>query len=245
MTSAGRWKRTGARFSAGALLLAACGGPARAQAMFNLAGDIATVPVTSLRDMPFKTVVRQQYDYSCGSAALATLLTHHYGRRIDEAAIFQAMYAAGDQEKIRRVGFSLLDMKRFLAAQGLKADGYRWKLEDLQEARAPSIALISAGRYRHFVIVKGLRGGQVLVGDPAQGLKLYTLVEFAKVWHGVIFRIDPASAPPLAYDQPDEWSHFTLGPLHPLDDTTLAGFTRDLPPITQVVALSQGRGVIR
>lgn len=217
--------------------------PAAGQAMFNVAGDSANVAVTSLRDMPFRTVVRQQYDYSCGSAALATLLTHHYGRRTDEATIFQAMYAAGDQEKIRRVGFSLLDMKRYLAAQGLKADGYRWSLQDLERATAPAIALIKLGTYRHFVVVKGVRRGQVLVGDPAQGLKLYPIAEFGKVWDGVVFTAGRAAEP--AYNRTEEWAHLQLNPLAPLDDASLASFTRDLPPIYQIVAFRGGGGAVR
>jgi hypothetical protein len=219
--------------------------PAAGQAMFNLAGDTASVRVTSLRDMPFRTVVRQQYDYSCGSAALATLLTHHYDRPTGEAAIFQAMYRAGDQEKIRKVGFSLLDMKRYLEAQGLRADGYRWGLEDLARAQAPAIALINVGSYRHFVIIKGVRHGKVMVGDPAQGLKLYTLDEFARVWNGVVFLVDGKAGPKGAYDRTEEWAHLTLGPLQPMDDSALSSFTRELPPIYQIVAFRNGGGAIR
>jgi uncharacterized protein len=219
--------------------------PSCGQALFNVAGDSAAVRVTSLRDMPFRTVVRQQYDYSCGSAALATLLTHHYGRPTGEATIFQSMFAAGDQAKIRAVGFSLLDMKRYLESRGLKADGYRWTMADLQRAASPAIALITVGNYRHFVIIKGFRHGKVLVGDPAQGLKLYALDDFRKVWNGVVFMVDPRAGPAVAYDRPEEWKHFALGPFDPLDDTALSSFTRELPPIYQIVGFSRGGGAIR
>jgi hypothetical protein len=36
------------------------------------------VLVKSMKERKFEQVVRQQYDFSCGSAALATLLTYHY-----------------------------------------------------------------------------------------------------------------------------------------------------------------------
>lgn len=239
----------GTGFPSGTVLAAAAlavAAPAAGQALFNVAGDSAAVHVTSLRDMPFRTVVRQQYDYSCGSAALATLLRHHYGRAVDEASIFKAMYAGGDQAKIRKVGFSLLDMKRYLASvQGLSADGYRWTTADLEASRTPAIALVKVGAYRHFVVIKGLRDGKVLVGDPAQGLKLYPVSEFTRIWNGVVF---VAKAPPgaqVAYDHRADWSHFTLGPLDPLSDTALASFTRELPPIYQVVAFSTGGGAVR
>lgn len=55
--------------------------------------------VTSLKEARFRTTVRQQFDFSCGSAALATLLTHHYGHRVSEQAVFEAMYAQGIGKK--------------------------------------------------------------------------------------------------------------------------------------------------
>lgn len=231
--------------AAAGLAVAGAPGNVSAQAMFDVGGDMA-VRVTSLRDMPFRTVVRQQYDYSCGSAALATLLRHHYGRAVDEATIFQAMYAAGDQPKIQKVGFSLLDMKRYLAAsQSLSADGYRWTLADLERARAPAVALIKVGTYRHFVVVKGVRNGKVLVGDPAQGLKIYAAADFARIWDGVVLVAKAAPGVTAAYDQKAEWGHFTLAPFDPLSDNALASFTRELPPIFQIVALATGGGAVR
>src|SRR4029077_10081261 len=65
----------------------------------------------SLLDSRFKNVVRQHYDFSCGSAAVATLLTYNYGHPVEEMNVLNAMYEAGDKAKIRREGFSLLDMK--------------------------------------------------------------------------------------------------------------------------------------
>ena len=62
------------------LLLALCGAvlaPRSAKAL-DLAGvGRVNVPVTSLKDIKFQRTLRQQYDYSCGAAALATLLSHH------------------------------------------------------------------------------------------------------------------------------------------------------------------------
>ena len=48
------------------------GGPAAAQVAIVEGGANYSLNVISMRDIPFRTVVRQQYDYSCGSAALAT-----------------------------------------------------------------------------------------------------------------------------------------------------------------------------
>src|SRR3982751_2740067 len=68
------------------------------------------LPVTSMVGRRFGTVVRQQYDFSCGSAALATLLRYHYEDPQTEQSVFLDMFRDGDQDQIRRLGFSLLDM---------------------------------------------------------------------------------------------------------------------------------------
>jgi len=216
-----------------AAMLGLASAPARAQAMFNIIGGVYSAPVTSLRDMPFRTVIRQQYDYSCGSAALATLLRYHYGRAVNEAQVFQVMYVMGDQAKIRQVGFSLLDMKTYLQSIGLSGLGYRESLQDLEASRAPAIAVIRVGAYQHFVVLKGVAAGKVLVGDPALGLKAYPLAEFAKVWNGVVFMIDPQSAAG-AFNQAAEWGAFPHGRPDALTDRDLASLTRDLPPLYQI-----------
>ncbi|MBA2352846.1 MAG: hypothetical protein H0V78_13985, partial [Burkholderiales bacterium] len=64
-----------------------------------------SVKVTSLKEARYQSTIRQQYDYSCGSAALATLLTHHYGDPVTERMVFDSMYDNGIKEKIRREGF--------------------------------------------------------------------------------------------------------------------------------------------
>ena len=69
-----------------------------------MGGDVA-LPVTSIRQARLARLagtLLQQYDYSCGSAAIATLLTHHYGLPTTESRVFESMYRQGDHKKIQR-----------------------------------------------------------------------------------------------------------------------------------------------
>src|SRR5690606_11780520 len=129
------------------------------------------------------------YDYSCGSAAVATLLRHHYGLEVREAQVFQSMYARGEQERIQRVGFSMLGMRAYLERAGFQADGLRLPLDRLATLGVPAIALITHDNYRHFVVVKGVSDTEVLVGDPTFGLQRYTRAEFEAVWNGVVLAV--------------------------------------------------------
>jgi uncharacterized protein len=198
-----------------------------------------TLQVTSWRGMPFRTVIRQRYDFSCGSAALATLLTYHYGRTTDEAHVFAAMYSAGDQPLIRQRGFSLLDMQRHIQSLGLQADGYRVTLAQLERSGAPAIAMIEVNGYRHFVVIKGIRGDRVLVGDPAAGLMIYHRADFERYWNGVAFIIH-GPATQGAFNLQAEWDSRPRAPMTgDFADYPIEPLTRELPPLYQITDVTR------
>lgn len=188
------------------------------------AGQIeAGYPVHSMLEQKFTTVVRQQYDFSCGSAALATLLRYHYNEPIDEKIAFAGMWRDGDKDQIRKLGFSLLDMKRFLASAHLSADGYKVTLDQVGHARLPGIALIDVFGYKHFVVVKGLDGAAVLLGDPAVGLRRMSTREFTKHWNGVLFVINGR----------DDLAHSSFSRRSELDLSPSGRNTLSMEPISQ------------
>lgn len=192
---------------AAVLLLACVIAPAGAGETNMAAGGLTvSVPVVSLKEARFKGVVRQEHDFSCGSAALATLLTHHYGRPTSEREAFESMFASGDQQAIQRFGFSMADMRRYLASAGFRAEGYRVGLDKLAEVGVPAVTLINTRGYNHFVVIKGIRDGQVLMGDPALGMKSLPRAEFESQWQGVIFVIhDRIEAGRAHFNLAQEW----------------------------------------
>jgi uncharacterized protein len=153
------------------------------------AGYTFNAPVTTLKELRFRRVVKQEYDFSCGSAAIATLLTYHYNRPTPEDTVLRAMFAVGDQEKIRSEGFSMLDMKKYLDSLGYRTEGYNVSLDKIAQVGIPGIVLIKTKGYLHFVVLKGVRGDQVLVGDSALGTKFMTREKFQEVWNGVFLVI--------------------------------------------------------
>lgn len=158
----------------------------------TMPGGGFSVDMGTMLDRRFYTVIRQRYDFSCGSAALATLLRYHYGIPTDESMTFNGMWEKGDQDAIRKSGFSLLDMKRYLAAHDLETQGFRVTLDQVAKTKVPGIALTVTKGYRHFVVVKGVSEKYVLVGDPSRGLIRYTRPEFMKIWDGLYFVVTSA-----------------------------------------------------
>jgi predicted double-glycine peptidase len=145
-------------------------------------GGTGQVAVRSFQERRFIGTVSQVYDFSCGAAAVATLLTHHYQDPRSEQDVFGSMYRRGDQAKIREVGFSLLDMKSYLQGAGYQAEGYKVaSLADLEKISLPAIALLDLEGYRHFVVIKGMDAERVWVGDPAAGTKAYSRKQFEEI----------------------------------------------------------------
>lgn len=155
----------------------------------GIGGDVR-VEINSYENRRFDSVMRQQYDFSCGSAAVASLLAFHYQDKVTEHDVFVEMLALADEEKVRKHGFSMLDMKHYLEARGYRADGFRMALSGLREkVRLPMIVLLNIEGFRHFVLIKGISEDEVLVGDPARGLKVYSYGQFSDYWNGTAFII--------------------------------------------------------
>jgi predicted double-glycine peptidase len=153
-------------------------------------------PLTELR---FNNVVRQQYDYSCGSAALTTLLDFYLGRNFQERQVMEGLLQFGDAEKIAaRRGFSLLDMKRLVTALGHPSGGFRAAEEDLLKLDHPAIAPIEYAGFKHFIVIRGVKDGHVYVADPSLGNISFTMSRFLEIWdRNVLFIVFPNGHKPV------------------------------------------------
>jgi uncharacterized protein len=219
---------------AAVLAVAATPAPAGDVSLSQGVGGTMNVRVTSFKERPFRTVVRQEFDNSCGSAAVATLLTYHFERPTTEHEAFVAMWEAGDQERIQREGFSLLEMKLFLENLGYKADGFKVTLDKVKSVGVPVIVLIETNGYKHFVVIKGVRNGRVMVGDPARGLLKIKEERFMEVWkNGLVFAIHNADEIGRQhFDSDQEWAMMpSYDPKQAVDRASLASFRLTLPPV--------------
>jgi hypothetical protein len=149
-------------------------------------------------------VVRQRYDYSCGAAALATLLHYGFGDPATEQDVLRQLFGLlTDQEKIisRKEGFSLLDLQRVALARRYKAEGFRITPEDLVKISGPVLVYIEPRGYTHFAVLRGVKGDRVYLADPARGNIRMPLYAFVESWkqadgRGIIFVVEPNAGAP-------------------------------------------------
>ncbi len=166
----------------------AFGGEARTPPIYigggTYGGTVIVPPVKPFYEIKNKNVVRQKLDFSCGSAAVATILNYYLGIQATEDQIIQNLFKVGNLQLImKRRGFSLLDIKRFFNLLGYKAVGYKTDLETLQKLNRPAIVTIVLGKYKHYVVFKGVKNGRVLLADPALGNMIIPAEQFNKIWY--------------------------------------------------------------
>ena len=144
-------------------------------------------PVKSLLEIRQERVVVQQWDLSCGAAALATILNYQHGDPVSEREIAKGLiereeYIENPTLVRVRQGFSLLDLKRYVEERGYQGIGYgQLTLEDLIE-QAPIMVPISSKGYNHFVVFRGALGNRVLLADPAFGNRTMLAARFEDAW---------------------------------------------------------------
>lgn len=145
-------------------------------------GAMFTRPVESMAEGRFRHLVRQHTDYSCGAAALATILRYAYRLDADEATVIEGMMMVSEPEVVRQRGFSLLDIKRYVESLGMRGRGYRVDEERLRSLRVPAIVLMDVAGFRHFVVLKQVMGDTVEIGDPMLGNRSVPFDEFMAGW---------------------------------------------------------------
>jgi predicted double-glycine peptidase len=167
------------------------------QAVARVSSGLTTlqVPLRSAMDLKRSGVVMQGFDYSCGAASIATLLTYGLDDPVDEVPILQSvMQSANDGERaqLTQKGLSLLDLQRIAEQRGHKARGFRIRADQLAKLKRPVIVYIKPRGYEHFAVFKGVQGDRVYLADPARGNVRMPLYQFFDMWadengQGVVF----------------------------------------------------------
>jgi predicted double-glycine peptidase len=177
------------------------GGARDARVVLRPGAGRIEAPVRSLRELRDQGVVRQRYDYSCGSAALATLLTYGLNDPVGETELLRTLtepLSPDELAALQKRGLSLLELQRLAQARGYRAQGFRLHGSQLARLSRPVLVFIKPHGYEHFAVLKGLRGDRVQLADPSLGNVRMPLYRFLDMWadasgQGVIFAVERPS----------------------------------------------------
>ena len=141
----------------------------------SLNGSIGVTSWKALRDF---RVVKQEFDYSCGAASVATLLNGFYGLDVTEADIL------GSIEKDAAASFE--NLAKAVIPYGFKSGGLVVSFDDLKKLSIPVIAYLNYKGQDHFTVLRGVsKQGNVAIGDPSWGNRRFRPHQFKKLWETV------------------------------------------------------------
>lgn len=168
---------------------------ARAERTFPfVAGEVRTYkPLTTWKDLRDRNIVKQGFDYSCGSGALATLMKISFGEQVSEAEIIREILkgkTVAEKKEIGKRGYSLLDLKKAAEAKGYLTATYKLKVEHLFQLKGPVLIYFEPKGEKHFAVLKYVKGDRVYLADPSRGNVRLSIYRFAALWPGYILAID-------------------------------------------------------
>lgn len=145
-------------------------------------------PIRSWKELRDQNVVLQKFDYSCGAGALATLMRYYFGDDVSEEAILVGILGPMSEQEVRdreEKGLSLLDLKNYAERKGYQAVGVRLNYASLPKLTGPVLIHLEREGYRHFAVLKGVRGDRIYMADPSLGNVRLSVDRFAKEWSGI------------------------------------------------------------
>lgn len=152
--------------------------PAQGGVHLNLPSATGSLPIKTWKQLRDADLEKQDLDYSCGSAATATILRSFYGRDIYEKDILDEVMLVGDDGTA-----SFSDLQQAVKKFGFKAIGISANFEKLKTIKIPAIVYL---RYRdkdHFSVIRGINDqGVVWLGDPSWGNRKFTEHQFRDMW---------------------------------------------------------------
>jgi predicted double-glycine peptidase len=122
-------------------------------------------------------LTRQNYDYSCGSAALATLLSHYYDANVTEEMILKSVLEAKGIDKQASElenqegnnGLSFYDLSQYASSHGFKAVGIALGMEELKKLQIPVLVFVKIRKQEHFTVLKKMDERYTYLADPSFG----------------------------------------------------------------------------
>jgi predicted double-glycine peptidase len=158
----------------------------------------------SIRD---KDIIKQSLDYSCGAAALATLIQHYFLKDTSEQEILELMGKGNE-----RTTFS--ELQEVLPKLGFKSAGFEVEWRALVALKTPVIVYINHFDEGHFAVLRGIDDTHVWLADPSQGNTIYSKNNFLDLWRQSGEKGFFLAVLPLQTDTARSTSYFSLPPRH-------------------------------
>jgi predicted double-glycine peptidase len=135
---------------------------------------IGTIQMKSWKELRDERVSKQELDYSCGPASVATILTHYYKKPVTEDDLIRNL------NQWRAASFA--DLSRILPDYGYKGIGLALDAQQLRTIKIPAIVYLRHNGQDHFSVLKGVNEDRVYLADPSWGNVRFRWTKFLSMW---------------------------------------------------------------
>jgi len=145
--------------------------------------------VKTWKEMREQNVVMQQFDFSCGTGSLATLMKYYFNDNVSEEILIKNILDSLPEDvKINRKenGLSLLDLKHLAECRGYQAYDVTLQPSSLYKIGRPILVYLETNEFKHFSIFCGIQEDRIFLADPSRGNIRILADRFLKEWKGRI-----------------------------------------------------------
>jgi predicted double-glycine peptidase len=146
----------------------------------------------SLMELRTAGMSRQMHEFTCGAAAIATVMTA-LGVEATESEVLSVILADTSRYRVNASGaleippLSAADLEAVARSRGFKAVTVKAltgpeALSALERLRPALCRVQLYKEFLHFVVIRGVEDGWVYVSDPAYGHIRVPLSQFGRVW---------------------------------------------------------------
>jgi hypothetical protein len=155
--------------------------------------------VDNWQETKSKNLVMQEHEYTCGAAALATLMIYYFGEDITEKKILDVIekqMPADEWAEKFTSGLSVRDLMNGARKLGYEAESRELKLSDLIALTAPVIVHLEDNDFQHFVVYRGVVEDRVYLADPILGNIRVPIDKFKDQWTGIALALSKEGIEP-------------------------------------------------
>jgi predicted double-glycine peptidase len=168
----------------------------------------------------YENMVRQALDFSCGAAALATIINDYWAKPVGESDVIEILkkrYPGKIFISVVRSGFSFDDLIYAAEQLGFVGQGAKAPIGELEKLAGPVIVHLNKEGFEHFVVLRKARDNFAYVADPIAGNITMPYSEFYRQYTGQALAIwrEDAELPkgkPLMSPRPISDASLIVGP---------------------------------
>ncbi len=139
--------------------------------------------IKSWSEIQNKNLVRQKYDYSCGSASVSTIMKYYYNQNISEIDVLNTILSIKSIDEKADLDLSFMDLSKYIKSINFKPIGFALNIQTLKKLNIPVIIFLKLSKSEHFTVFRGIDENNIYLADPSFGNIQIKIPKFKEMFY--------------------------------------------------------------